>query len=394
VRDGGLTLTRPLTQIRVPTTVQAVLASRIDRLAAEEKDLLQTLAVLGREFPLGLVDRVWQHPHPRVTALSGKEASAAPLTLSRDQAGEWQPELERLLSRLQLSEFIYEQPALSDIEYVFKHALTQEVAYNSLLSERRKFLHEQAGAAMEALYVRRIDDHLSELARHYERSGNTVKALEYLQRAGFQAISRTSQAEAITLFTSALELLQTMPESPERLKRELSLQLGLASAVQLIKGFSAAEVGLALEKAYELCQRLDATGELFETLVGLAVFYFVRVELSRAHELTQQLVEIAENTQDSDLLLKAHMLSGMVLGAMGEYVRARAHLERANSPDSPIRHSIYGPGGLSWHAITLGCLSHRNFDGQQRAELWRIRGELLLLKANTTLSKLEFSGAI
>jgi len=106
VHNGKLALTRSLPQIRVPTTVQAVLASRIDRLAAEEKELVQTLAVLGREFPLGLIQHVWRHPHPRATELAEQRASTAPLTLSRNEAGEGQSELDLLLSRLQLSEFM------------------------------------------------------------------------------------------------------------------------------------------------------------------------------------------------------------------------------------------------------------------------------------------------
>ncbi|MBV8055087.1 MAG: hypothetical protein JO071_07595 [Deltaproteobacteria bacterium] len=314
--------------------------------------------MLGREFPLGLVDRVWQHPHPRVTALSGKEASDAPLALSRDQAGEGQPELERLLSRLQLSEFIYEQPALSDIEYVFKHALTQEVAYNSLLSERRKLLHERAGAVMEALYASRIDDYLSELARHYERSGNAIKAVEYLERAGIQAMSRASQAEAITLFTSALELLKTLPQASAHLIRELTLQLGLGSALQAIKGFSAAEVGQAFERTYELCQSIEATPERLEALAGLAVFYLVRLELRRAYQLAQELVGVAEQGGDTDSLLKGHTLTGMTLCIMGEHLLARRHLERAESLYSHAKRSLYGPSSFCFEATTLACMGY------------------------------------
>jgi predicted ATPase len=120
VRNGAVKLTHSLNQLKIPPTVQAVLASRIDRLPADEKDLLQTLAVIGREFPLALVERLF--------------------STSDDD------ELNRMLSDLQLAEFIYEQPATGDIEYIFKHALTQEVALNSVLSERRKQLHERAGA--------------------------------------------------------------------------------------------------------------------------------------------------------------------------------------------------------------------------------------------------------
>jgi predicted ATPase len=146
--------------VKVPATVQGVLAARIDRLPPGEKELLQTLAALGREFPFGLVRRV---------------------TLKPDD------ELGRMLSRLQAGEFIYEQPAPGDVEYIFKHALTQEVAYNALLIERRKLLHERAGVALESMFAGQLEDHLDELAHHYSRSDNAGKAVEYLGRAGQQA---------------------------------------------------------------------------------------------------------------------------------------------------------------------------------------------------------------
>jgi len=180
VRNGAVKLTRALNQLRIPPTVQAILAARIDRLPADEKDLLQTLAVIGREFPLALVGRL--------------------LSTSDD-------ELNRMLSDLQLAEFIYEQPATGDIEYIFKHALTQEVAYNSVLSERRKQLHERAAQAIEALFGSQLENHLSELAHHYSRSSNAPKAVEYLQRASEQAIERSANAEAIAQLKTALALL-------------------------------------------------------------------------------------------------------------------------------------------------------------------------------------------
>jgi class 3 adenylate cyclase/tetratricopeptide (TPR) repeat protein len=331
VRNGRLTLTRPLTQIKVPTTVHAVLASRIDRLAPDEKDLLQTLAVLGREFTLELV---------------------------RNVVGMPADELERLLSRLQLSEFIYEQPAFPHIEYLFKHALTQEVAYSSVLSERRKSLHDRAGAALEALYANRLEDHLSELARHYERSGNAEKAVEYLQRAGQQSASRASQAAAITLFGSALELINTLPETPERLKKELTPQLGLGSALQPVKGFSTPEVGQTFSRAFELCQQIEGMPELFQVILGLTNFYYMRLELSRAHELAEHLVAISERDGNPVSLIAAHMTRGVGLLTQGNFTLARDHFERAASLVSSAHRSIYGPAALCWHGAILGYLGY------------------------------------
>ena len=137
--------------------MQGVLAARIDRLAPDEKALLQQLAVIGREFPLSLVRQVITQP---------------------------EDELYRLLASLQRKEFLYEQPAFPEVEYIFKHALTQEVAYGTVLQEQRKALHERTGQALEALYQRRLDEHYSDLAHHYSRSANTEKAIEYLQLGG------------------------------------------------------------------------------------------------------------------------------------------------------------------------------------------------------------------
>src|SRR5262249_21814285 len=154
------------------------------------------LAVIGREFPLGLLRQVIPHSNE---------------------------ELYRLLSSLQHKEFLYEQPAFPEVEYIFKHALTQEVAYSSLLMERRKALHEQTAQAIEYLYHDRLDEHYDELAHHYQRSGNTEKAVTYLRKAGQQAVQRSAYVEAITHLTTALELLNTLPDTRERAQQELIL---------------------------------------------------------------------------------------------------------------------------------------------------------------------------
>jgi class 3 adenylate cyclase/uncharacterized protein YcbX len=168
IRNGVVKLTRPLAELKIPPTVQAILASRIDRLPADAKELLQTLAVIGREFPLSLIRAV--------------------ITKSDD-------DLYRLLNDLQLGEFIYEQPAVGDTEYIFKHALTQEVAYNSVLNERRKQLHERIGAAFETLYADSLEDHLAELAHHYGRSSNLDVAVQYLTSAGKQKMEEAQRLE-------------------------------------------------------------------------------------------------------------------------------------------------------------------------------------------------------
>jgi predicted ATPase len=170
VRNGRVSITRSLSQLRLPPTVQGMLAARVDHLPRPQKDLLQTLAVIGRESRLRLVRQV---------------TSADEALLSQD------------LAELRAAEFIYEEPMAGDTEFVFKHALTQEVAYNSLLIERRKLLHEQIAHALESLFPSQMDDHLTELAHHYSHTDDVGKAVEYLGRAGEQALQRSAHLQAI-----------------------------------------------------------------------------------------------------------------------------------------------------------------------------------------------------
>ena len=315
--------------------MQGLLASRIDRLSAEQKDLLETLAVIGRESPLGLIKRV---------------------------ASTTDAQLERMLADLQALEFIYEQPAFTETEYVFKHALTQEVAYNSLLMERRKLLHERAGQAVESMFAEQLDDHLGELARHYSRSDNVVKAVEYLGRAGQQALRRSAHADAISSLNAAIGLLQRLPDSPERVQRELHLQLALGAASIAIKGWAAPEVERVFTRARELCERLGDPPELFPALLGLWSVYYLRGELRKAYELAELLLPRAQGANDPTLLLYAHLALGDTSFSMGEWLLARDHLEVAISlydRERPMWIGFdTGVNCLSYMALTLWTLGY------------------------------------
>ena len=305
---GNYRLEKTPTDLHISPTVQGILGARIDRLAADEKELLQTLAVIGREFSLSLLRRVVAQP---------------------------EEELYRLLSHLQGAEFIYEQPAFPEVEYIFKHALTQEVAYNSLLLERRKVLHERTAQAIETLYGSRLADYYSELAQHYSRSGNTEKAVQYLHLAGQQAVQRSANAEAVSHLTAALELLNTLPDTLERAQRELTLQITLGVPLVATKGYAAPEVERAYVRARELCQQVGETPHLFPVLFGLWLFYAVRAKLQTARELGEQLLTLAQSVQDPVLLLEAHYMLGITLLVLGEFAPARAHLEQGIALYSP-----------------------------------------------------------
>src|SRR5262249_36388595 len=157
----GVRLAKALRTIQIPSTVQAVLASRIDRLPRDQKDLLQTLATIGKEFPLRLV---------------------------REVSGKSDDELTSLLAGLQTSEFIYEQPAVSDVAYVFKHALSQQVASGSALLERRRVLHERVARALEERFPETVDTQPELIAQHYTEAGRGAEAIPYWFRAGDRAL--------------------------------------------------------------------------------------------------------------------------------------------------------------------------------------------------------------
>jgi class 3 adenylate cyclase/tetratricopeptide (TPR) repeat protein len=303
VRNGTLRLARPLAELKIPPTVQAILASRIDRLPPDAKDLLQTLAVLGREFPTSLIRAV--------------------VTKSDE-------ELHRTLHDLQVGEFIYEQPAVGDIEYTFKHALTQEVAYHSVLVERRKLLHQRAGEGIEVLFAEQLDDHLNELARHYSHSPNIGKAVKYLHLAGQQAAQRSAYAEAVGHFTNGLELLNRLPDDRERARRELELQLSLAESLTWTNGMGSLETGRALVRARDICTLVGERTELFTVLQGLEWHNEFRLQLENARDLGEQLFTLAESANEPAKLMAAHNALGLVFLLQGEFTAARDHFDQAS----------------------------------------------------------------
>jgi tetratricopeptide (TPR) repeat protein len=302
VRNGATRLTKPLTKIDVPPTVHGILASRIDALPASEKNLLQTLAIIGKDFPLNLVRHI--------TASLGDR-------------------LEPMLKSLRAGEFIYEQPALGEAEYIFKHALTQEVAYNSVLMERRRLLHERTGEAIEALFKERIDDHLAELAHHYSHSANTRKAVEYLSRAGSQSADRFAYSEAIIRLSSALELLKHLPDDDARARQELSVQSVLGRSIGVVKGFAAAELEPVYARARELCAQIRDPALTFRIFYGQWLMRWWKLELNTALGLAAEILAVAEEVKDPAMLLSGNCARGTTLFFLGEFVPANEHLEKA-----------------------------------------------------------------
>jgi class 3 adenylate cyclase/tetratricopeptide (TPR) repeat protein len=349
VRNGTVKVGRSLSHLRIPPTAQAVLAARIDRLSPEQKQLLQTLAVVGREFPLGLIRRV--------ARLSDVE-------------------VDRMLGDLQFAEFIYEQPAFPETEFIFKHALTQEVAYSSILVERRKQIHEQAAQAIEALFAANLPDHYADLARHYVRSGNVPKALNYLHLAAQQAMTRSAYEEAHAQLTAALELLRTQVENAERDRTEIGLALSLArctisggdfgrtdASVSAVPAPSGAQFVDILHRARSLCEKLGDDASLFEVLWALLFRHNVRLEHQEVRLVADQLLTIAAQAGNPAIsqispVERARTWLGFSLLYQGKFVDSQRELDLVYglSPGAPSHReqaikvfpSITAGSGLGW----------------------------------------------
>jgi tetratricopeptide (TPR) repeat protein len=224
---GAYRLTQALATLQVPATVQAVLTARIDRLPPEEKRLLQTAAVIGTEVPLALLQA---------------------LAAGTDEA------LRVGLAHLQAAEFLYETRLFPDLAYTFKHALTHEVAYGSLLQERRRTLHASIVATLERLAPERVAEQVDLLAHHALRGEVWDKAVVYGRQAGTRAMARSAYREAVTAFEQALMALEHLPESRARHEQAIDIRLDLRGAL------------LPLGEHVRMCDHISAAEPLAEVL--------------------------------------------------------------------------------------------------------------------------------
>jgi class 3 adenylate cyclase/predicted ATPase len=311
---GAYRLANAITSIQVPPTVQAILAARIDRVPAEEKHILQAAAVIGTDVPLALLQAVVELP---------------------------EEELRRHLTHLQAAEFLYEARLFPELEYTFKHALTCEVTYGSLLQERRRALHARIVQAIEHLHSERLPEHVERLAHHAFRGEVWEKAVGYLRQAGTKAALRSANREAVVCFERALDALGRLPETRHTLEQGIDIRVDLGPALTATKGAAAPEVERTYASAQELCQRLGATSRLFPTLWGLWFVRLFRSELAAARSLGEELLILARRSQDPGLLLEAHHTLWPTLVDMGEFVAARNQWEQGLALYDSERHGSY-----------------------------------------------------
>ena len=284
----------------VPETIQAVLLARLDRLPATAKSLLQAAAVIGKEVAV-----------PLLQSITERSAES----------------LQQDLTHLQAAEFLYETSLVPEPHYTFKHVLTQEVTYQSLLRRTCQQYHARIAQVLEAQFptVARTQPEL--LAQHYTKAGLSEQAISYWQQAGQQASDRSAHLEAISHFTAGIELLKILPETPEHTQQALTLWIALAAALLRTKGQAASEVEHAYTQAYTLWQQVGETRQLVQILSGLRKFYVARVQLHTAREITATLLRLVERTPDPALSVIAHYDLGVTSFCLGALPEARQHLE-------------------------------------------------------------------
>lgn len=285
----------------VPDTVQAVLLSRIDRLSPTAKRLLQAAAVIGKDVALPLLHLVTEVP---------------------------EQSMERELGSLQAAEFLYETQASPLPMYTFKHALTQEVTYQSLGRQARQQYHARVAQGLEAKFPDVVESQPELLAQHYTVAGLARQAIPYWLRAGQRANERSAHNEAVSHCLKGLEVLQALPESLERMQHELALHLALGAPLWTLKGHAAPEVEQVYNRTLILCQDVGETPQRFSVLVGLWRFYLARAKLHKARELAEQCASLAAYLQEPAFLLEAHLMLGSTLFYLGDLWAGHKHLEQ------------------------------------------------------------------
>jgi predicted ATPase len=292
----------------VPETIQAVLLARLDRLPASAKSLLQAAAVLGKEVALPLLQAITER----------SEAS-----------------LQQDLVPLQAAEFLYETRLVPEPHYTFKHVLTQEVTYQSLLRQTCQQYHARIAQVLEAQFPTVALAQPEVVAQHYTEAGLAEQAIPYWQRAGEQASDRSAYLEAISHFTTGIELLKTLPETPERIQQALTLHIALGAALQMPKGGASPEVEHAYTQAYTLCQQVGETPQLIPVLFGLWRFYHSRAQFHTARELGETLLRLVQRADDPALAVVAHYPLGTTWFCLGALPAARQHLEESSARYTP-----------------------------------------------------------
>ncbi len=314
---GAYRLVQPVEAIQVPATVQSILASRIDRLPLDEKRLLQSAAVIGKDVPFALLQGIGGLP---------------------------EEDLRRGLAHLQAAEFLYETSLFPDLEYTFKHALTHDVAYGSLLHDRRRELHAKVVVTIEGLYADRLTEQIERLAHHVFKGETWDKAVGYLRQAGAKAFARSANREAVAYLEQALTALTHLPETREALEQAFDLRLDIRSSL-----FPLGELDAMLTTLRDAERLAGALGDARRgawVSVYMSQYSWVKGHLPEARAFGEQAGAIAATLGDSSLLAVANYYAGAACFASTDYRDAEGFLRKAiHSLDGEQSHERFGMAG-------------------------------------------------
>ncbi|MCL7454841.1 MAG: tetratricopeptide repeat protein, partial [Anaerolineae bacterium] len=334
----------------LPARVEAVLAERIGRLPRQLRDTLSVAGVEGETFTAEVVSRV---------QATGEREVVRTLSETLDRR-----------HRLVAARGILRLGGQRLSQYRFRHNLYQQYLYRSLDPVEQVYLHEAVGSALEALYAAADADASSiapQLAWHFEEAGISEKAIGYYRQAGERALQLSAYQEAILHLSRGLALLMALPDSPERERQELDLQLALAVAWQGTEGTQSTAMKETYSRALELCLQMDNRSQLCRVLGELALHYYVRAEYQTARRFAEQALSVAEGLDDTLLAALSRWYLGVVLFGLGEFTTAHAHLERVVDFYDPERHhksfvllrgSDAGVSAMAYTACTLWCLGY------------------------------------
>jgi len=331
-------------EIRIPSTVQSVVADRIDRLPAEEKHLLQTAAVIGVVVPARLLQAVTELP---------------------------KGDLQTYLAHLQAGEFLYESNLFPELEYTFKHALTNEVAYGALIQERKVSLHAQIVTALENIVGSNLQDHIDTISQHAYRGELWEKAVAYSWQSGKKASQRSANQEAREFFQTGLKALDHLPQTRANLQQAVDLRLELRNALYFLSEFD--ELHLRLREAESIAQSISDDRRLGRVINFLNSYYGIVGEHHRSIELGTRGLQI--NRDDVELNTVTHYYMGVAFHHMGRYDQSIDFLRRALSvtQEGRFKYERFGTANVLsvicrvWLAQCSAQLGHFK-DGKTLAE--------------------------
>jgi class 3 adenylate cyclase/predicted ATPase len=347
--DGHYELTGSLSTLAIPATLQDSLMARLDRLVTA-KAVAQYAAVIGRGFAYDLL-----HAVSKLDAIT----------------------LQRELGRLVEAEIVYQRGVPPQATFVFKHALIQDAAYESLLKSTRQGYHRRIAEVLVEQFPETAQTQPELLAHHFTEADLIERAIDYWQQAGEKAMQRSAHVEAIIHLDKGLALLKTLPETPEGLQREVNMLIALGASLRATKGTGAPEVGQTYLRAQHLCEHLEAPHQLFPILRGLWNYYSTHAEYQMAHALGEQLLTLARQAQDPVMLVTAHRALGATLLFMGAVTSAHTHCVQGMALYDPQQYRasafLYGEdAGVVCHGYAAWTLWYLGYLDQGLARSYEV----------------------